>query len=222
MLNFRSHHRKHDNASLEARLYSWTDADRAGRGQSGTLARVVAAAACTGALFGALAVPAAAMGGPNPYVDAQVGLTYPVYQPKTVLGFSMDSFKLVSCGVGKDESLYATYGKAYPSDLGKLPGFSIAEGYPNTCNYVGTKWQVGLWNVGIPKDMVTVRVSVYCSPAVLKYCTTAYGVNGGYVLQWAQPYRFGTSPEKLTQMFIDTSRLTLSQALNIVAGIRPL
>ena len=121
------------------------------------------------------------MGGPNPYENAQVGLTYPVYQPTTLLGLPMSSFKLLPCAVGQDESIYATYGKAYTpeSNLGKLPGFSIAEGYPTICNHPGTSWQVGIWNVGIPKAMVSVRVSVYCSPAVLKYCTVANGVKSG-------------------------------------------
>ena len=193
-----------------------------GRGRA--LDRVVVALAGTGATLTALAVPVAAMGSPNPYENAQVGLNYPVYQPKTVLGLSMSSFKLLSCAAGQDESLYATYGKAYApeSNQGKLPGFSIAEGYPTVCNHPGTSWQVGIWNVGIPKDMVSVRVSVYCSPAVLKYCTVANGVKSGYVLQWAQPYQFGTSPAKQTAMFMDTSLLTLSQALHVVAGIRSL
>ena len=66
------------------------------------------------------------------------------------------------------------------------------------------------------------KVSVYCSPAVLKNCTVASGVKSGYVLQWAQPYQFGTSPAMQTEMFIDTSLLTLPQALHIVAGIRAL
>jgi hypothetical protein len=188
------------------------------------LARLVAAGVGASATLAALAVPATAMGGPNPYDDAQVGLTYPVYQPMTVLGLPLTSFKLLPCAAGQDESVYATYGKAYAplSNLGKLPGFSIAEGYPTICNHPGTSWQVGIWNVGIPKAMVSVRVSVYCSPAVLKYCTVGNGVKSGYVLEWAQPYQFGTSPAKQTEMFIDTSLLTLPQALHIVAGIRAL
>ena len=200
---------------------------RAWHGQpwrGGVLARVLATGAGCAATLAALAVPAAAMGGPNPYDDAQVGLTYPVYQPTTLLGLPMTGFKLLPCAAGQDESVYATYGKAYApvSNLGKLPGFSIAEGYPTICNHPGTSWQVGVWNVGIPKAMVSVRVSVYCSPAVLKYCTVANGVKSGYVLEWAQPYQFGTSPAKQTEMFIDTSLLTLPQALHIVAGIRAL
>ena len=188
------------------------------------LARVMAAGAGAVATLAALAVPAAAMGGPDPYDDAQVGLTYPVYQPMTVLGLPLTSFKLLPCAAGQDESVSATYGQAYTpiSNFGKLPGFSIAEGYPDICANPGISWQVGIWNVGIPKDMVSVKVSVYCDPAVLKNCTVASGVKSGYVLQWAQPYQFGTSPAKQTEMFIDTSLLTLPQALHIVAGIRAL
>jgi hypothetical protein len=194
------------------------------RGQGQALNRTVVAGVGTAATLTALATPVAAMGSPNPYENAQVGLTYPVYQPKTLLGLSMSSFKLLPCAVGQDESVSATYGKAYApeSNLGKLPGFSIAEGYPTVCNHPGTSWQVGIWNVGIPKTMVSVRVSVYCSPAVLKYCTVANGVKSGYVLEWAQPYQFGTSPAKQTQMFMDTSLLTLAQALHVVAGFRSL
>jgi hypothetical protein len=226
MFNFGSRSRKHECASVDTGLAQETEVTQRQPWwrRDGALTRVAAAAAGTGALIAALAVPASAMGSPNAFDNAQVGLSYPVYQPKTVLGLPMSSFKLLSCGVGKDESVFATYGKAYTpvSNLGRLPGFSIAEGYPTICSNAGTSWQVGVWNVGIPNGQVKVRVSVYCSPAALKYCTTASGVKAGYVLQWAQPYKFGTSPKKQTQMFMDTSRLSLPQALHVVAGIRSL
>ncbi len=226
MFNFGSHDRNRASASLGTGLAQETDViqPQPWWRRGGALTRVAVAGAGTGALLATLAVPASAMGSPNPYDNAQVGITYPVYQPKTTLGLPISSFKLLSCGTGQDESVYATYGKAYTpeSNLGKLPGFSISEGYPTICSNPGTSWQVGVWNVGIPKGEVKVRVSVYCSPAVLKYCTTASGVKSGYVLQWAQPYQFATTPKKQTQMFIDTSRLTLPQALHIVAGIRSL
>ena len=216
--------RRHEGSSCGAGPAKQKRATHRQPRRGGLLARAVVAGAGAGATLAALAVPAAAMGGPNPYENAQVGLTYPVYQPTTLLGLPMTSFKLLPCATGQDESVYATYGKAHTptSNLGKLPGFSIAEGYPTICNHPGTSWQVGIWNVGIPKAMVSVRVSVYCSPAVLKYCTVANGVKSGYVLEWAQPYQFGTSPAKQTEMFIDTSLLTLPQALHIVAGIRAL
>jgi hypothetical protein len=224
MSNCKSQEHRHESCSAGAGQVPEKTARHRQPWRVGVLARVVTAGAFAGATLAALAVPATAMGGPNPYDDAQVGLTYPVYQPMTVLGLPLTSFKLLPCAAGQDESVYATYGNAYTplSNLGKLPGFSIAEGYPNICNQPGTSWQVGIWNVGIPRAMVSVRVSVYCSPAVLKYCTVANGVKSGYVLQWAQPYQFGTSPAKQTQMFIDTSLLTLPQALHIVAGVRAL
>lgn len=192
--------------------------------RNGLLTRAVAAAAGSAALLAALAIPASASGNPNPWDGAQVGLTYPVYQPKTVLALPLTSFKLLPCGAGQDESIFATFGKAYtpPSNYGKVVGFSVAEGYPFICANPGTAKQVGVWTVGIPNGSVKVRVSVYCDPEQFKSCTTASGVKNGYVLEWPQPYKFGTSPKKQTQMFIDTSLLTLPQALHIVAGIRSL
>jgi hypothetical protein len=191
------------------------------------LVRAVAVAAGmaptgTAVLFGAVAVPAAASGSPNPWEGAQVGLTYPVYQPKTVLALPRSSFKLLACGTGRDESVFATYGSAYnpSSNYGKTVGFSLAEGYPDICANAGTAKQVGVWIVGIPKGVVDVRVSVYCDPEQFKSCTTSSGVENGYVLQWAQPYTSAQYFKKQTQMFMDTSRLTLNQAFHVVAGIR--
>ena len=37
--------------------------------------------------------------------------------PRLVLGLPMSSFKLLPCAVGQDESIYATYGKAYTPDV---------------------------------------------------------------------------------------------------------
>ncbi len=65
------------------------------------------------AVVAALAIPAAASGNPNPWDGAQVGLTYPVYQPKTLLSIPMSSSKLLPCSGGQDESIFATFGKAY-------------------------------------------------------------------------------------------------------------
>jgi hypothetical protein len=182
----------------------------------------VAAGVGTGALLTALALPAAASGSPNAWEGAQVGLTYPVYQPKTVLALPQSSFKLLSCGAGQDESVFATFGTAYNpmTNYGKTRGFSIAEGYPFICANPGSAKQVGVWTVGIPNGTVKVRVSVYCDPEQFKTCTTASGLKNGYVLQWAQPYKSNQFLKKQTQMFIDTSLLTLPQALHIVAGAR--
>jgi hypothetical protein len=216
----------HGSARLDAGLAQETDAIQRQPWwrRGGALTRVAVGGLATGALLGALAVPASAMGGPNAYDNAQTGLTYPVYQPKTVLGLPMSSFKLLSCGAGQDDSVFATYGKAYTpqSNYGKVPGFSFAEGYPFICANAGVAKDVGTWTVGIPNATVKVKVSVYCDPSQFKSCTTASGVKNGYVLEWAQPYQFGTSPKKNTQLFMDTSRLTLTQALHVVAGVRSL
>jgi hypothetical protein len=214
--------RPDDNSSTEANAAPLRHGRRRGRGTM--LARAAAAAAGSAAVVAALAIPAAASGNPNPWGGAQVGLTYPVYQPKTVLALPLTSFKLVPCQGGQDGSIFATFGQAYtpPSNYGKVVGFSVAEGYPYICANAGEAKQVGVWKVGIPNGVVKVRVSVYCDPEKFTSCTTASGVKNGYVLEWAQPYKSGTSPKKQTQMFMDTSQLTLPQALHIVAGIRSL
>jgi len=192
------------------------------RGKGRRLARAVAVGAGSAAVLAALTIPASASGNPNQWDGAQVGLTYPVYQPKTVLAIPMSSFRLLPCGAGQDESIFATFGKAYSpsSNYGKVVGFSVAEGYPYICANPGTAKQVGVWKVGIPGGSVNVRVSVYCDPEQFSSCTTASGVKNGYLLEWAQPYQAASGLKKKTQMSVDTSKLTLTQALHIVAGMR--
>lgn len=56
-------------------------------------------------------VSANAMGTGNPYLDAQSGLNYVVYQPSYVAGLVLSSHTLVpSCHQGSDESFSAVYG----------------------------------------------------------------------------------------------------------------
>ncbi len=147
MFSFRSQGRNHVSSSLETGVQPEAKVGhhQGWWRQRGALTRVVAAGLGTGAVVAALAVPAAASGAPNIWDGAQVGLNYPVYQPMTVLGLPLSSFKLLSCGTGQDESVSATYGKAYTpiSNLGKVAGFSIAEGYPNICNNPGTARRSG-------------------------------------------------------------------------------
>jgi hypothetical protein len=192
--------------------------------RGGALSRGAVVGAGAAALLAALAVPAGASGPPNIWQAAQVGLTYPVYQPKTVFGLPLSNFKMLSCGVGQDESVFAAYGQAYspPSNYGKVPGFSVAEGYPYICSLPGGQKSVGTWTVGTPNGKVKVAVAVYCNPAQFKSCTTASGIKNGYVLQWVQPYKSTQFLRKQTQIFLETSQLTLPQVLHIVAGVRSL
>jgi hypothetical protein len=167
----------------------------------------------------AAAASAFALGAPSPWENAQVGLTYTLYRPTATLGLSRAEFRLVPCQPGQDESVFATYGRAYnpPSNFGKVRGFSIGEGYPSICA-----------NAGIAKYVTTrtvngarIRVSVYCDPAQFKSCTIASGFRNGYVLQWRQPYRATQVIKKRTVMFMDSSLLTLPQVLQVVGGLRP-
>jgi len=57
--------------------------------------------------------PAAfAMGSGNPYVDAQTGLQYGVYEPTNTLGLPFTSINLKSCKAGDDDAIVATYAQA--------------------------------------------------------------------------------------------------------------
>jgi len=57
--------------------------------------------------------PAAfAMGSGNPYVDAQTGLQYGVYEPTNTLGLPFASINLKSCKAGDDDAIVATYAHA--------------------------------------------------------------------------------------------------------------
>jgi hypothetical protein len=178
-----------------------------------------AAVAASVTLVVAHAAPAGASGSPSSWENAQVGLTYPVYEPSVTLGLHQTSFTLLSCTPGRDASVAATFGNAYKpaTNFGKTKGFSVAEGYPAICANGGALLAVGTRTVG----HLDIHVSVYCDAAHLKSCTLASGVQSGYVLQWTQPFKSSQFFKERTQMFLDTSRLTLSQALNIAQGFEP-
>jgi hypothetical protein len=177
----------------------------------------IAAAAVVAAL--AAAAGAFALGAPSPWQNAQVGLTYPLYQPTATLGLQRAEFRLLPCQPGQDESVFATYGRAYtpPSNFGKVRGFSIGEGYPQICANAGIAKSVATRTVG----GVRVRVSVYCDPSEFSRCTLASGVRNGYVLQWRKPYRRGQIIKRRTEIFMDSSLLTLPELLKIAASLTP-
>jgi hypothetical protein len=81
----------------------------------------IAAAALAGAPAGASAPKAK----PNPakFEKAQVGLTYTVYAPSTSINLTSTSFQLVSCAVGKDDQINASYG----SQMSNRGWISISE-----------------------------------------------------------------------------------------------
>jgi hypothetical protein len=161
--------------------------------------RAIAAAAVVAALVTAAGALAGAAQAPNQWDHAQVGLTYPVYEPTATLGLRLAKFALLPCTPGQDESVFAEYGNAYKGrNFGRVRGFSIGEGYPTICANAGIAKHVGTRTV----NGARVRVSVYCDPT--ERCTLADGLTHGYVLQWRQPFR-----------------LTLPELLRVSAGLRP-
>jgi hypothetical protein len=177
----------------------------------------IAAAAVLTAL--AAATGALALGAPSPWENAQVGLTYPLYQPTVTLGLKRSEFRLLPCQPGQDESVFANYGRAYtpPSNFGKVRGFSIGEGYPQICGNAGIAKYVATRRVGGAQ----VRVSVYCDPTAFKQCTLASGVRNGYVLQWRKPYAPRQVIKKRTWLFMDSSLLTLPELLRVAGSLKP-
>ncbi|HEX4518104.1 MAG TPA: hypothetical protein VH063_00850 [Gaiellaceae bacterium] len=171
------------------------------------------------ALALALAAGALAMGSRSPWQNAQVGLDYALYQPSTTMNLNRTAFKTLSCGTGQNPSVFATYGNAYApqSNFGKVKGFSIAEGSPQICSNAGIAKYVATKTV----NGLKVRVSVYCDPMQFSKCTLDSGIKNGYVLQWTQPSTRAGTFAKSTKMFMDSSRLTLKNALTIAAGARP-
>ncbi len=59
----------------------------------------------------AISAPALAMGSGNPFVDAQTGLTYGVYEPTNTLGLAFAKISLLPCSTGTDAAIFATYTK---------------------------------------------------------------------------------------------------------------
>jgi hypothetical protein len=171
------------------------------------------------ALALAFAAGSLAMGAPSPWENAQVGLDYALYQPSTTMHLDRTEFTTLACSPGQDVSVAATYGNAYapPSNFGKVKGFSITEGSPQICANPGLAKYVTTKSV----NGVKVRVSVYCDPMQLSKCTLASGVKSGYVLQWTQPSTQTRTFTQPTKMFIDSSRMTLNDDLEIAAGIHP-
>ena len=56
----------------------------------------------------AAAAGALSSGLPNPWDNAQVGLTYPLDQPSLTLGLARAPFRHEPCTPGQDESVFAT------------------------------------------------------------------------------------------------------------------
>jgi hypothetical protein len=160
-----------------------------------------------------LAGTAAAAEAPTPWDHAQTGLTYPVFRPTVTLGLKLAKFSLLQCPPGQDEFVSASYGTAYVGrNFGKTRGFSIGEGYP-ICANAGIATVVGHRTIG----GATATVAVYCDPP--KTCTLADGVKNGYTLSWrARPVKGFINPKR-TQMFMDSSKLTLTQLLSVANGL---
>lgn len=124
--------------------------------------------------------PALAMGSGNPFVDAQTGLTYVVYQPTNTLGIKLSEFKLLPCATTGDQWVAAIYGPAKATGKKKLEIYETR--FDQKCSNPGLSKE--LLSVKIAK--VTAKVYVYCDPSdqkKFKACSKAdIAKVGGYLL----------------------------------------
>jgi hypothetical protein len=168
--------------------------------------------------FAALVATGAAVAAMSPpqWLEAQKGLAYPLYRPTRTVGLEQSSLARLPCVPGKTNWVSAQYGNAYKgTSFGKVRGFQIGEGYPEICANAGESRVVGTRTVG----GVRVKVMVYCDPP--KRCTLADGVKNGYALLWRKPFMPGQKLKKSTQIFMDSSRLTLAQLLAVASSLIP-
>jgi hypothetical protein len=159
---------------------------------------------------------AAAAFGPSVWDREQVGLGWPLWEPADTFGLQPAKVTTLSCAPAAGVSISVAYGKAYEGrNFGKVRGFTLAEGFPSLCGNAGGVQVVGSTTI----RGVRVPVMVYCNrPGT---CRLADGFRHGYVLQWRMPPVNEPPLRGRTQIFMDSSRLTLPQLLKIARSLAP-
>lgn len=155
---------------------------------------------------------AAAMGSGNPYMDAQTGLSYQIWQPlpNSLKGVKLSTFKLLDCGANQEQWLAAAYGRKISIQL--LETDAAAK-----CSNPGVGKLVTIASINGRKASIV----VFCDPSNTKLtrsCSTSdMKKYGGYAM-WS------TLPTKLlhaTSIEVLVSGLTYSDLMNICTGMRP-
>ena len=175
--------------------------------------RKISAIALTSLLALALltsASPAMAAASGNPYVDAQVGLSYQVLQPGTTGDLLLRSFKLLTCGTSKDKWLAAIYGE------------------DRSIQFLETDAALKCSNPGLGVKVATATINgakativAFCDPANAKQwknCKTSDIHNYGGYAMW------NTKATKLlhaTTVEVLVSGLTYADLLKISRAMKP-
>jgi len=154
--------------------------------------------------------PAIAAGSSNPYLDAQTGLSYQVWQPGTTGDLLLRSFKLLTCGTNKDKWLAAIYGE------------------DRSIQFLETDAAVKCSNPGLGVKVATTTINgskativAFCDPANAKQwknCKTSDIHNYGGYAMW------NTKATKLlhaTSVEVLVSGLTYADLLKISRAMKP-
>ncbi|MCX6456670.1 MAG: hypothetical protein NTV90_03580 [Actinobacteria bacterium] len=117
-----------------------------------------------------------AMGSGDKYQDAQVGLNYTVYKPSELAGFKTTSFKLIDCGMGREQWIAVKLG----SGKKFIEIYESMSGKP--CSDPGLSKKLP----SVKINSITAQTHVYCdasNAAAFKKCTTADITKvGGYLM----------------------------------------
>jgi hypothetical protein len=156
---------------------------------------------------------ASAMGSGDKYQDAQVGLTYTVYKPSELAGFKTTSFKLIDCGMGREQWIAVKLG----SGKKFIEIYESMSGKP--CSDPGLSKKLP----SVKINLITAQTHVYCDPsnaAAFKKCTTAdIAKVGGYLM-----FTTKASPNlKPTQIQVQgVGGVTYKQLVAVAKGLKAL
>lgn len=156
---------------------------------------------------------AQAMGSGDKYQDAQVGLTYTVYKPSVTLGFKETAFKLIECGMGREQWIAIKLG----SGKKFIEIYESMSGKP--CSNPGLSKRLA----DVKVNSIAAEVHVYCdptNPAAAKKCTTAdIAKVGGYIMFTAKAGK----NLKATQIQVQgVGGITYAQLIAIANGVKQL
>lgn len=176
-----------------------------------SMRRTLLALAAAASTVLAAAVPAAAMGSGNPYLDQQTGVTYTVYQPTYGAGLRLQhAGGNAVCPAGTEQNLLTVYGKRSERQ------FTITQGNP-MCSDVGE---------GTPVLRTTVRgaratVSAYCDPALERPCTRDDVRRFGGIIAMTLPAAPGLRPTTVWIETFSAHNLSAQQLVRIARSLQP-
>jgi hypothetical protein len=159
---------------------------------------------------------AQAMGSGNPFEDAQVGVTYTVYQPGFTGGLALNKTGSgAGCPTATEQNLIADYGSTRKSRL------ELTEGNPLCSDPAGAGKSVGTVTVQGAKAFI----QAYCDPSKTKEwkaCTKADIAKVGGSLSVTLPAYGKLRPTKLVLVNYGAKPLSYAQLVRVAKSMAPI